>query len=235
MKTQGAQGAHYTPLRDKRSILTQCASGPRSGDVFGELCLFDNEPRSTTVEGLNQGQLIKIDVNRLNKWLESHPAVGLKTSREYCGALISRLRKANQRVESLLVWGLRAHGIEQAYLSPVVENWRGSPLVRNRNYRKEQCQKRLSGMGGALTAASCSRTRPRLTSPFWTSSQPEVSVTSGRSGASSGARSAYFTASGWPTSCRNEKLKILHYAPLFSRSICAISDTPTASRPSETG
>jgi len=88
-----------------------CDLGP--GDVFGELCLFDTEPRSATVEGLNRGQLIEIEANRLNQWMDRHPALGLKTLREFYGELISRLRKTNQRVESLLAWGLRAHGIDK--------------------------------------------------------------------------------------------------------------------------
>jgi CRP-like cAMP-binding protein len=88
-----------------------CDLGP--GDVFGELCLFDKEPRSATVEGLNPGRLIEIDANRLNQWMDCHPALGLKTLREFYGELISRLRKTNQRVESLLAWGLRAHGIDK--------------------------------------------------------------------------------------------------------------------------
>ena len=83
------------------------------GDVFGELCLFDKQPRSATVEGLKPGQLIEIDAKRLNQWLDRHPALGLKTLREFYGELISRLRKTNQRVESLLSWGLRAHGIDK--------------------------------------------------------------------------------------------------------------------------
>jgi hypothetical protein len=45
--------------------------------------------------------------------MDRHPAVGLKTLREFYGALISRLRKSNQRVESLFAWGLRAHGIDK--------------------------------------------------------------------------------------------------------------------------
>jgi len=88
-----------------------CDLGP--GDVFGELCLFDKQPRSATVEGLNQGQLIEIDADRLNQWMYRHPALGLKALREFYGELISRLRKTNQRVESLLAWGLRAHGIDK--------------------------------------------------------------------------------------------------------------------------
>src|SRR5210317_1646835 len=44
----------------------------KPGDVFGELCLFDIEPRSATVEGLNRGQLIEIDANCLNQWMDSH-------------------------------------------------------------------------------------------------------------------------------------------------------------------
>ena len=88
-----------------------CDLGP--GDVFGELCLFDKQPRSATVEGLTQGQLIEIEANRLNQWMDRHPALGLKTLREFYGELISRLRKTNQRVESLFAWGLRAHGIDK--------------------------------------------------------------------------------------------------------------------------
>jgi CRP-like cAMP-binding protein len=88
-----------------------CDLGP--GDVFGELCLFDRGPRSATVEGMNAGRLIEIDADRLNQWMEAHPAAGLKTLQEFYRALIDRLRKANQRVESLVAWGLRAHGIDK--------------------------------------------------------------------------------------------------------------------------
>jgi CRP-like cAMP-binding protein len=88
-----------------------CDLGP--GDVFGELCLFDKQPRSATVEGLNPGRLIEIDANRLNQWMDRHPALGLTTLREFYGELINRLRTTNQRVESLLAWGLRAHGIDK--------------------------------------------------------------------------------------------------------------------------
>ena len=90
-----------------------CDLGP--GDVFGELCLFDQEPRSATVEGLYPGELIEIDANRLNLWMDRHPALGLETLRKFYGELISRLRKTNQRVESLLAWGLRAHGIDKHF------------------------------------------------------------------------------------------------------------------------
>ena len=83
--------------------------------MFGELCLFDKQPRSATVEGLKPGQLIEIDANRLNQWMDRHPALGLKTLREFYGELISRLRTTNQRVESLLAWGLRAHGIDKHF------------------------------------------------------------------------------------------------------------------------
>ena len=90
-----------------------CDLGP--GDVFGELCLFDKQSRSATVEGLNPGQLIEIDANRLNQWMDRHPALGLKTLREFYGVFISRFRKTNQRVESLLAWGLRAHKIDKYF------------------------------------------------------------------------------------------------------------------------
>jgi CRP-like cAMP-binding protein len=90
-----------------------CDLGP--GDVFGELCLFDKQDRSATVEGLNQGQLIEIDASRLNQWMDCHPALGLKTLQEFYGELISRFRKTNQRVELLLAWGLRAHGIDKHF------------------------------------------------------------------------------------------------------------------------
>jgi len=45
--------------------------------------------------------------------MEERPALGFNALRELYGALISRLRRSNRRVESLFAWGLRAHGIDK--------------------------------------------------------------------------------------------------------------------------
>jgi CRP-like cAMP-binding protein len=90
-----------------------CDLGP--GDFFGELCLFDNAPRSATVTGVEPGLLIEIDANHLNQWMDRHPALGLSTLREFYGTLIDRLRKTNRRVESLFAWGLQVHDINKHF------------------------------------------------------------------------------------------------------------------------
>ncbi|MCB1857284.1 MAG: cyclic nucleotide-binding domain-containing protein [Gammaproteobacteria bacterium] len=88
-----------------------CDLGP--GDLFGELCLFQPRPRSASVKAVTRGTLIEIKGESLNRYLDAHPEQGYGLIKKLYSTLINRLSQANQRVENLLAWGLKAHGIEK--------------------------------------------------------------------------------------------------------------------------
>lgn len=88
-----------------------CDLGP--GDLFGELCLFDNQPRSASVVAISDGELLEISAPHLQEWMDAHPESGYGVLKELFDIQIKRLRRANRRVQDLLAWGLKAHGIDE--------------------------------------------------------------------------------------------------------------------------
>jgi CRP-like cAMP-binding protein len=83
------------------------------GDLFGELVLFDQRPRAASVVARTPGRLVAIDADSLRGYLDAHPEVGYRLLKELFALLTERLRRANQRLESVFAWGLRAHGIDR--------------------------------------------------------------------------------------------------------------------------
>lgn len=84
-----------------------------AGQVFGELPLFDHEPRSATVVALTDSELAVMAGERLLVFLDDHPELGYPIFKELIYTLVGRLRQANRRVFSLFAWGLRKRGIDQ--------------------------------------------------------------------------------------------------------------------------
>ena len=75
-----------------------------SGQVFGELPMFDGEPRSATVIALTDCELA---------FLDAHPELGYPIFKELIHFLVGRLRQANRRIFSLFAWGLKMRGIDR--------------------------------------------------------------------------------------------------------------------------
>lgn len=83
------------------------------GAVFGELNLFEGGTRSASVVAIEDCCLLRIDAAQLVAFLDEHPDLGYQLLRHFFLVLDERLRKADHRVEQLMAWGLKAHGIEQ--------------------------------------------------------------------------------------------------------------------------
>ena len=99
-------------LEDKRRVQPGiCDLG--EGDIFGELSLFVTHPRSASVVSITEGRLVEIDAEKLSRHLDNHPEVGYNFLKELFDTLIQRLDRANHRVENLLAWGIKAHGIDK--------------------------------------------------------------------------------------------------------------------------
>ncbi|MFC1490114.1 Crp/Fnr family transcriptional regulator [Candidatus Latescibacterota bacterium] len=69
------------------------------GDFFGDMSLMDGKPRSATVISIEESELRLIRRNDFIKLIEKHPRIALKLLEE----LTSRLRKADERIESLAI------------------------------------------------------------------------------------------------------------------------------------
>src|SRR5207248_6904906 len=76
---------------DGRS-LTLAQFGP--GDVFGELAMLGGEPRSATIETLEEAETIAILGPDMRRLLREHPDISIKL----IAALGRRLREANDRL-----------------------------------------------------------------------------------------------------------------------------------------
>ena len=83
------------------------------GAVFGELALFDAGPRSASVTTLLPVELAVIDGAALLQFFESHPEIGYPVLREIIQTVVTRLRQTNDKVWSLLAWGLKVHSIDR--------------------------------------------------------------------------------------------------------------------------
>ena len=86
------------------------------GEVFGELALFDDEPRSASVIALEDSKVVVIDGDQLLNYLDANRDLGFELMKALMSLLVGRLRQANKKMFSLLSWGLKAHNIDQ-YLS----------------------------------------------------------------------------------------------------------------------
>ncbi len=84
-----------------------------AGQLFGEMPLFDGEPRSATVVTLTECELAVMDGDRLMAFLDTHPDVGYPIYKELIHSMVGRLRQANKRIFSLFAWGLKMRGIDQ--------------------------------------------------------------------------------------------------------------------------
>ncbi|MDH5545623.1 MAG: cyclic nucleotide-binding domain-containing protein [Gammaproteobacteria bacterium] len=84
-----------------------------AGEIFGELVLFDDEPRSTSVMAISDADLVVIDGDRLMEFLEQYPQLGFRFIKALTARMVSRLRKTNDKIFSLFAWGIKAHNMDQ--------------------------------------------------------------------------------------------------------------------------
>ena len=83
------------------------------GQIFGELVLFDREPRSASVKAIQDCQLIAINGDKLLDFLKANSNIGFAFLMALMSTEVQRLRKSNQKVCSLFAWGLKAHKIDE--------------------------------------------------------------------------------------------------------------------------
>jgi CRP/FNR family transcriptional regulator, cyclic AMP receptor protein len=65
-----------------------------AGDIFGELAMFDDEPRSATVDVIEETEVIAIPGRDVQRLMSEHPEIAVKL----IAALAQRLRATNERL-----------------------------------------------------------------------------------------------------------------------------------------
>ena len=66
-----------------------------SGNICGEMALIDKSPRSANVILTSNSKLIKINIERLERLMESRPRLGYDVVNKLAGSLSSKLKKLN--------------------------------------------------------------------------------------------------------------------------------------------
>jgi len=83
-----------------------------TGDLFGELNLFEQNPRSASVAAISDVKLLEINGEHLSHYLNQRPEIGYPILKDLFQLMVTRLNKANRRIEYLLGWGLQTHDIK---------------------------------------------------------------------------------------------------------------------------
>jgi len=65
-----------------------------AGDIFGELAMFDAEPRSATVDVIEELEVVAIPGRDMQRLMREHPEIAVKL----IAALAQRLRATNERL-----------------------------------------------------------------------------------------------------------------------------------------
>jgi CRP/FNR family transcriptional regulator, cyclic AMP receptor protein len=65
-----------------------------AGDIFGELAMFDEEPRSATVDVIEEAEIVAIPGRDMQRLMREYPEIAVKLT----AALAQRLRATNERL-----------------------------------------------------------------------------------------------------------------------------------------
>jgi CRP/FNR family transcriptional regulator, cyclic AMP receptor protein len=69
------------------------------GQVFGEMALLENQPRTATATMVESGEICLLYTSTLEALIKSHPDVGVKLLRNIAVMLSTLLRRTNEKLE----------------------------------------------------------------------------------------------------------------------------------------
>lgn len=78
----------------------------QKGDVFGELSVVDDAPRSATARCLTDCRFLVLKREDFNRVLESDPAMGYKVMSQVARLVSRRVRATNQKIVDSVSWGM---------------------------------------------------------------------------------------------------------------------------------
>lgn len=77
----------------------------RRGDLFGELALFDAQPRSADAEVLEDAQVLVFKNSSFLEMLDRQPDFAAKIQRRIIQVLCKRLRETDNMLNEGVIWG----------------------------------------------------------------------------------------------------------------------------------
>ncbi|PPD35083.1 MAG: cyclic nucleotide-binding protein [Methylomonas sp.] len=84
-----------------------------AGSLFGDICLYGKHRRIATVKALTDACVLEIRSDMLSEYLDAHPATGYFFLKGLFEIMAARVETANERIEKLLAWGIKAHDIDK--------------------------------------------------------------------------------------------------------------------------
>ncbi|HPG29319.1 MAG TPA: cyclic nucleotide-binding domain-containing protein [bacterium] len=75
------------------------------GQFFGEMTLFDEEPRSANVMTMEKSLFLKITKKSFSNFLELNPVMGFKIYKRFVHELCSRVRITDDKIQERIFWG----------------------------------------------------------------------------------------------------------------------------------
>lgn len=110
----------------------------RSGDLFGELAMFDSEKRSATVEAAEETTAVALLAGDLRRLLLRHPDISIKL----LSAFAERLKEANERIsrQSFQTVASRVAGVLLAHTEAIESDGAAAQNVLIRSTRAEIAQ-----------------------------------------------------------------------------------------------
>jgi CRP-like cAMP-binding protein len=76
----------------------------RSGDFFGEICMFDSGLRSATATAIAKTELLKIEKNSFDNLVKEKPRLGAKVLYAMMKEMARRLRDSDEMVKNWVMW-----------------------------------------------------------------------------------------------------------------------------------
>jgi CRP-like cAMP-binding protein len=83
-----------------------------AGDFFGEMSLFDDQPRSATIQAETETIIYGLDRSGLDHLIEQNPRAATAFFTQVVLVLTKRLRDSSALVAEVTRWGLEATGLD---------------------------------------------------------------------------------------------------------------------------
>jgi len=119
---EGDPGEEMFVVRRGTVVVSKAVTGPMEqvlarmgpGDFFGEMSLFDREPRSATIQAEPDAdvQVLVLDRASLETLIEANPRAAAAFFHALVQVFIERLRASTDLVAEVTRWGLEATGLD---------------------------------------------------------------------------------------------------------------------------